>query len=430
MPHAPPKHSLSLRRGLLYAAGDIGPSITSLCLAFYWLYFLIEVAAIPTLRAGLIHASGYVFSAFASLWAGDRLDRRFHDAEGRCRLIAGLGFALALSFFLLWTVPEIGAWKTLWYLALSWLFHLLFALVYLAYLSLTPALAASDKERVDLNSYRFGGTMLLTLTVLGLHSATEGIWSMPQRLLALGGAVALLAALGSMLCGVGLKKSLGATPLHASTAPVSWGAVIRSRVLWSAVGGNLAVWFMVQTVMVLTIFLCKAAKVSDARILLLMQFCIILSAVVTSVASRRWSPDRVIAAAAVLWCVGAVCWWNGAAPLLAAMLLGLGLGAATVISWAKVPDALDRFAESASARADARAYAGLTVLRDLVSAVVPLLATLAMDGLPVGSPQAGKMAAGLLVLTAVCAALALPMLQLLRQRGLRAADDGIAEAPR
>lgn len=253
---------------------------------------------------------------------------------------------------------------------------------------------------------------------------------MPQRLLALGGAVALLAALGSMLCGVGLKKSLGATPLHASTAPVSWGAVIRSRVLWSAVGGNLAVWFMVQTVMVLTIFLCKAAKVSDARILLLMQFCIILSAVVTSVASRRWSPDRVIAAAAVLWCVGAVCWWNGAAPLLAAMLLGLGLGAATVISWAKVPDALDRFAESASARADARAYAGLTVLRDLVSAVVPLLATLAMDGLPVGSPQAGKMAAGLLVLTAVCAALALPMLQLLRQRGLRAADDGIAEAPR
>jgi hypothetical protein len=50
---------------LLYAAGDIGTA----CLAFYWLYFLIEVAGLPILEAGLIHASGYAVSAGANLWA-------------------------------------------------------------------------------------------------------------------------------------------------------------------------------------------------------------------------------------------------------------------------------------------------------------------------------------------------------------------------
>lgn len=426
----PPASStlFSSRLGLLYAGGDVGPSITSLCLSFYWLYFLIEVAGIPTLQAGMLHGSGYLFSAFASLWAGDWLDRRAPAAATRCRLVAAGGTGLACIFVLLWWAPALGSGKILWYLALSWLFHLLFALVYLAYLSLTPLLATSEKERIDLNSYRFGGTMLLTLLILGMHGATESILNLEQRLLALGGAVALLAAAGSILCGNGLAKTLETVRLDSGASPVPWRTLARSRILWWAVGGNLAVWLMVQTATILTIFLCASAGVSDARILLVMQFCIIVAAALTSLGGRRWSAGTIMAVAALLWCTGAALWWGAGAPMAAALLLGLGLGTGTVISWAQVPVAIDSLATAG--KANARAYAGLTVLRDLVSATVPVLATLALDSHPTGSPEAGQTAAGLLIVMGLGCALTLLALQSLRQPGLAAASADIAETPR
>jgi len=408
-----PSHSsvFSFRIGILYAGGDVGPSITSLCLAFYWLYFLIEIAGIPTLQAGLIHGSGYVFSAFASLWAGHWLDRHVLSAAKRCRLIARLSFGLATSFALLWSVPPLGVWQPLWYLLLSWLFHLLFAVVYLAYLSLTALISSVEKERVELNSYRFGGSMLLTLLVLGLHNATEGLWPIEQRLLALGAMVALLSALGGALCGLGLQRVLGNAPVSAAKGePIPWRALTRSGVLWWAVGGNLLVWFMVQSTLMLTIFLCAAAGISDALILLLLQVSIIAAAIFTSLAVRRWHSEQVLIAAVLLWCAGASLWWQALAPMAAAICLGLGLGAATVLSWARIPFALDRLAESNSNRVDARAYAGLTVLRDLVSALVPMLVAAVLDGHEMGGAKAGQVASGTLISAGLCSALLLLML--------------------
>jgi Na+/melibiose symporter-like transporter len=91
---------------LLYAAGDVGPSLTSLCIAFY---FLIEVAGIPVVEAGAIHASGYVVSAFANIWAGHYLDRQQQSAARRAVFVAGLGVTMSLCFVLLWLVAFSGA---------------------------------------------------------------------------------------------------------------------------------------------------------------------------------------------------------------------------------------------------------------------------------------------------------------------------------
>src|SRR5579883_1220022 len=246
----------SLRLGLLYAAGDAGASLTTRCLAFYWMYFLVEVARLPVLWAGVIHGSGYVFSAGATLWTAEFLDRRVHAVAARCGLIVVAGIGLAATFALLW-VPLSGIWRPFWFLLLSWLFHLTFALSYLPYLSLTPLLASTEKGRVQLNSYRFGGSMLLALIVLGLQVSTEHILPTAQRLLLLGVAVALLVAVGAAVCGVGLRRALGGMQVAVpSERATPWGVLCRARILWWAIGGNLAVWFMTQTVLVLTAFLC------------------------------------------------------------------------------------------------------------------------------------------------------------------------------
>jgi GPH family glycoside/pentoside/hexuronide:cation symporter len=413
---------MQTRLGLFYAAGDAGFSLTSLCLGFYWLYFLIEIARVPVLWAGVIHGSGYLFSAGATFWAADVLDRRVRSVAARCRLIVVAGICLAASFALIW-LPLSGTWRAFWFLLVSWVFHLAFALAYLPYLALTRLLASTEKARVQLNSYRFGGSMLLALLVLGLHVSTENILSTPQRLLLLGGTVALIVAAGSSICGIGLRRSLGTTPADVpSEQATPWIILCRARMVWWAVGGNLAVWFMVQTAMVLTAFLSAAAGLSNARISLLMQIFLIVAIIFTGFASARWGASRMMAAAGVLWCLGAVFWWNAIAPLAAAMLLGFGLGVATVISWARIPEALERFSESMSGRPDARAYAGLTVLRDLTSAAVPVLAAVALNS--------GGGAAALLIVSGLGSAIVLLLLQAWRLRRLPAAGDEITGTPR
>jgi glycoside/pentoside/hexuronide:cation symporter, GPH family len=425
-----PVRPSSLRIGLLYAAGDAGASLTTLCLAFYWMYFLVEVARLPVLWAGVIHGSGYFFSAGATLWTAEFLDRRASGVAARCRLIVVAGITLAVAFALLW-VPLSGIWRPFWFLLLSWFFHLWFALSYLSYLSLTPLLASTEKGRVQLNSYRFGSSMLLALIVLGLQVSTEHILPTPQRLLLLGATVALIVAVGSGICGVGLRRALSAMQVGLPSEPATpWGVLCRARIVWWAVGGNLAVWFMVQTMMVLTAFLCATAGISDARILLLTQICLIAAIILTGFATGRWGSSRMMTAAGILWCLGALCWWNARAPFTAAMLLGFGLGAATVISWARIPEALQRFSESGSGRADARAYAGLTVLRDLTSSAVPVLAALALNGRRPGSVDAGGLAPGLLIVSGLGSALALLLLQSWHAQRLPAAGAEIAAARR
>lgn len=424
------RHVVPLRTALSYAAGDIAPSLTSLCLSLFWLYFLIQVAGITPLHAGVIHGSGFVFSAAANLWAGQWLDRHVRSPRASLRLIAGSGVAQAVTFTFLWTVPPVRAWREAWYLAWSWLYHVLFAFAYLPYISLTAFITPRERARVDLNSWRLGSTMLLSVLLLVAYSASDGVWPIDRRLLMLGIAVSILVITGSVTCSLGLRNAVNDTAIDAGrtlSGPPRRIPIIRSRVLWWAIAGNLAVWFIVQSVLVLTIFLCAAAGVDDAMVMLVLQLSVIAAALLVTLAVRRWRPETLLRGSAVLWCVGSLLWLDLRTPVAAAMCLGFGLGAATVLTWARMPDALDRHAAAAGARVDARAYAALTVLRDLVSAVVPVLAAFALGRNPVGSVASGNASAMLLVGVAVVNASVLIAVRL--PASIRAGGDDRAAAP-
>jgi GPH family glycoside/pentoside/hexuronide:cation symporter len=403
---------LSFTSGILFAAGDIGPSLTSVCLAFYWLYFLIEIAGISKLTAGLIYGSGYFLSAFASIGTGPWLDRNLPDMGSRCRLVAFAGPGMATAFAAVWLTPFSDQGRILWYLGWSWLFHLLFAAVYLAYLSLGTAICQNKEDRVVLNSFRFGGTMLLTLAVLGLHRLSEGIWPNDLRLLALAVMVAIMSAAGAVICATGLKRRLQAQTIYQlEKEKISFGSLFSSRLFWWAAGGNLAVWLAVQTTLVLTIFLCATAGASDATVLVILQLCIIAASIFCTLAIRRFSQNRLFAAAVIIWNAGAIFWWNSASPFSATMLLGFGLGIGTVLSWARIPEALELMASGRQLRIDASFYAALTLMRDFISAIVPVLVAFALQGKTTGSVEAGTIASGTLISVSVFSGLILFFLQ-------------------
>ncbi len=157
-----------------------------------------------------------------------------------------------------------------------------------------------------------------------------------------------------------------------------WAALLGAQGLWRGVGINLAVWLMVQTTLVLTAFLCAGARVVDGPILFVLQFSVIAGAVLASVGTRRLSTGLIFGWALACWCAGALL-WRVPMPQPAAILLGLGLGAATVLSWAAVNRSVALLSAQTGQRAEARAFAGLTVLRDMVSAFVPLVIGLMLD---------------------------------------------------
>jgi Na+/melibiose symporter-like transporter len=196
--------------------------------------------------------------------------------------------------------------------------------------------------------------------------------------------------------------------------------------VWWGVAPNLAVWFVVQTVFVLTIFLCAAAAIDDDRVLLTLQVSVVVAALLVSTAMRRATVETLFGLSAALWCGGALLWWN-AAPMPAAVISGLGLGLGTILSWARLPEALDRHAAARGQRVDARAYAWLTVLRDVVTGIVPVVAGLALDGLPIGSPASGAAATRLLVAASLVGGGV--VLAIRRPVGPVAAAGGTAVAP-
>ena len=419
---------LPLRTGALYALGDVGPSGTLLCVSFYWLYFLIAIVGLPAVQAGALHGSGFAVSAVANLWAGRLLDRHAPTAGARLRVVAWLGVAMAAAFAALWLVVPLAPWTAAAYAVLWWSFHVLFALVYLAYVSVTPLLADTAAQRVALNAWRFALTMLLAVVLLALYAASDGRWPERVRLQAFGLTVAGLAALGSVASGVGLGRLVGSRSMEVPAVPVAWSAVARSRVLWWAVGANLAVYTVAQVVLVLTAFLTAAARLPSGGPLLLLQVAVVTGTAAVGGMAARWGADRVLAASAVLWCAGAVLWWQALAPWGAVVLLGLGLGGATVLSWARLPEALDLYAQRSGHRVDARGYVGVTLLRDLVAGGVPVICALALDGHAVGSAESGRAAAATLLATAVAAAAVLRLLP--GPSRPRAAGAGTTGAPR
>lgn len=421
--------ALPIRTGALYAAGDVGTSLTSLCLGFFWLYFLIDVAGLPPLEAGLVQGSGYVVSAAVTLAAGAWLDR--HPGKRvRTGVIAGAGTGMAISFALVWIVPPLPAWRAPWYLVCSWAFHAQFAFVYLEYLSIARRVTAAGSDRVQLNGWRFTVTMILTLALLAFHASTDGVWPIGTRLRVLGTLVAIVAAVSSVICGIGFRDAppLPDTDAAASRAP--WRDLAASRVLWWSVGANLAVWFVVQTALVLTVFLSAAAGVNHASVLLTLQGSAAAAMILVGLAARRVSADVLLTLAMALCWAGAVLWLPTRAmptPFLAAAGVGAGIGAATVLTWTRVSDALDRYAAERRDRADARLYAGLVVLRDLVAATIPPVATAAMTHMSGPVVTTGAGAAALLLLNVSIAAIVLIALQMPAARP--AGGAGTAAAP-
>jgi GPH family glycoside/pentoside/hexuronide:cation symporter len=155
---------LSRRQKLAYGVADLGAALSYNAINFFLLFFLVNVLELRPMLAGSVLLLGRVVDAVTDPLMGALSDRTRSRWGRRMPYIwAGL-LPLGASFALLWLVPA-GSQTTMFVLAatLLMLHTVLYTVVQIPYMALTPALAPGYQARTELTSYRIGFGTLASL---------------------------------------------------------------------------------------------------------------------------------------------------------------------------------------------------------------------------------------------------------------------------
>lgn len=157
-----PPQKLSVWTKLAYGAGDTGPAIIAAIHGFFLLNFLINVAGLNPGTAANVFLLAKIWDAINDPifgWLTDKTKSRW----GRRRpwlLFGALPFGLA--FFLQWVVPPLDEGSKFWYyLLVAILLDTAITAVNVPYVALAPELTSDYDERTNLNTYRFGFSIIL-----------------------------------------------------------------------------------------------------------------------------------------------------------------------------------------------------------------------------------------------------------------------------
>ncbi|MFO7544866.1 MAG: MFS transporter [Trueperaceae bacterium] len=159
--------------------GDLGASLTFVAINTWLLYYLVNVGGLRPFTAGLVFVIGRVVDAALDPVMG-LLSDRLAPRLGRKRFVAAGAIPLGAAFAALWALPAARP-DAAFALALGAviLVSVLYTVVQVPYMALTPELTQDYDERTALSSYRiafgtFASLVAVALPPLLVLSASPG----------------------------------------------------------------------------------------------------------------------------------------------------------------------------------------------------------------------------------------------------------------
>jgi GPH family glycoside/pentoside/hexuronide:cation symporter len=383
---------LPSRTKWIYGSGDIGFSMSLTILAAYFAIFLTDVVGLAPGVAALAIFLGRTVDYINDPLIGYLSDRT-RSRWGRRRpflLLGALPFALA--FILLWIKPPFtGTVPLAIYYALAYiLFDSAATFVYMPYFALTPELTDSYDERTSLTSHRMFFSILGSLIAFTVPLIIIGSFNPENasRVFWMGVLFAFLSA--APLIGVffGTRER---PEFQASPPPRlrdSLKSAIKNRPFVFGAVMYLLTWISMDILQVNLLFFLKYVVGREADSDLIMG-AIFVTAMCTlplwNWVSKKWNKRLAYAVGVAFWAVIqlVLITLNPTSPLPyllgLSILAGIGIGAAHVLPWSIIPDAIEWDEYQTGARHEGMFYSLITLAQKIASSVAIPLTLLVLE---------------------------------------------------
>ncbi len=165
-------HIIPFNTKLFYGIGQLSEGMTKIAFSLFVLFFYTQLLGIPGYYTGAALCIALIFDAFADLWIGILSDK-WHSKWGRRHpfmLISAL--PLAISFYFLFSPPDIIKHSDLglavWLTLFAILTRFWTSVFQVPYLSLGAELSSDGKERTKIVSFRYAFSNIGVIITLAL----------------------------------------------------------------------------------------------------------------------------------------------------------------------------------------------------------------------------------------------------------------------
>jgi GPH family glycoside/pentoside/hexuronide:cation symporter len=378
---------LSRATKFLYGIGDTGFSLTSTIIDVYFLLFLTDVVRIRPGIAAIAILVGRTWDYINDPLIGYFSDRT-RTKWGRRRpflLFGALPYGLA--FVLLWWRPPFESPIALVaYYSLAYIVYELAAtFVYMPYFALTPELTGDYDERTALTSYRMFFSIFASLLAFTIPGVIVGGFE-PQNapgVLLMGAIFAALSAAPLWLTFAGTREREQFMQLKQPTLRQSLRSAKQNRPFIFGLIIFLLTWVCVSILSSTLLFFIKYVVEREPQSEMIMGTIFVIAIFTLPLwewVSRRLGKQKAYIVGIAFWAVVqlALISLNAATPLWVlftlAGLAGIGVGAAHVLPWSIIPDAIEWDEWQTGERHEGMFYSLITLARKIATSIaVPLV---------------------------------------------------------
>jgi glycoside/pentoside/hexuronide:cation symporter, GPH family len=377
---------------LLYGIGDTGFSLTGTIIGVLFAIYLTDVVGLRPGLAAVALFIGRTWDYINDPLIGHLSDRT-RSRWGRRRPFLLFGFLpFALAFTLLWWKPPISAPLGLAvYYALAYLLYDAAAtFVYMPYFALTPELTLDYDERTSLTGYRMAFSILGSLVAFTVPLLIIGTMRPENagRVLAMGALFGAVSALPLLLVFFSTRER---PEFQAQVQPAlkeSLRAAIHNRPFLFAVGIFLLTWTAVDIVQAMLLFFLKYRMGLEAQSDLIAGTVFVVALLALPFwawASHHWDKRLAYVGGIAFWAAVQVVLvvispgWGMPVVLILAALAGIGVGAAHVLPWSIIPDAVEWDELATGQRHEGMFYSLVTLMQKVASSIAIPLALLMLE---------------------------------------------------
>ncbi|MGA0252913.1 MULTISPECIES: MFS transporter [Synechococcaceae] len=351
-----------------YGLGDVGTGMGASLIGFYLLRFYVA-AGLPPWLAGLAYGLGRLWDAVNDPIVGWLSDKTINTKLGpRLPWILWSAVPLGASMALMWWLPP---WDNIWtkfwvFLVVSVVANSLYTCVNLPYTALAAELTTDVGLRTRLNTSRFTGSILATITAALLAGVLVSDLRDPSTYLPVGLVSGVIISLSGLLCGWGLlpaaRNCQRPEPTPGTTRKLLRRVAQNGRFLM-VLALYLLLWCSLQLMQAVSLFFLPVVLQVPEGLSKLILLPFLLSSLgglwLWNNVSHRAGRLQALRQGGLLWIIGCLLVMvlqplNSSLPLLATgnllklvllvvtiVLAGIGASTAYLIPWSLLPDAID-----------------------------------------------------------------------------------------